>query len=366
MTLLLDIMDIKLLNEMKEQKYVREQVHPHFSRLRILNYTESAAWENVWNEVTLQCRGLIYDIETAEVLARPFRKFFNHEQEQAPTFSLDDRLHVTEKADGSLGILYRTPEGQWAIATRGSFASDQALWATAHFQQFYAGFWEPEEDLTYLFEIVYPENRIVVDYYGWDGLILLGAVDISTGKSVPPEEAMEFWPGPAVEIFHLGLPLGEILAMPPRENAEGFVLWHPESDERVKIKYEDYKVLHKFLTNTSEKHVWEALSQGLDMDETFAGAPDEFHEWLREVIFNLETQYDRMEDEAITYWDNVRHWLPEGYTRKEFALSASKIPNPYRPLVFLLEDDKSIDDFIWKQLKPAGATTFKKVDSEAD
>lgn len=371
MTQLVDVLDPTLLRDMLEKKYVREQSHPLFPELRILNYTETATWENVWNEVTLQCRGLIYNADTFEVLARPFRKFFNHEQVQAPTFSLLDRMHVTDKADGSLGILYRRPDKMWAIATRGSFASDQALWATKHYLENYSHKWEPDGIATWLFEIVYPDNRIVLDYGDMEDLILLGAVDIDSGLSLRPETAAQYWPGPAVELIHTDLPFGDILAMPPRENREGFVLWHVDSDERVKIKYEDYKVLHKFLTNTSEKHVWEALSQGLDMEATFAGAPDEFHEWLRNVIDEFHKQFNDMWVAANFYYSGVQLDVSESvespeYTRKEFAEAAQRVPQPYRSMVFLIEDHKSIDDLIWKQIKPSGSTTFKKIDSDSD
>jgi RNA ligase len=371
MTLLMDIMDVNLLNEMKEQKYVREQVHPEFSRLRILNYTESATWENVWNEVTLQCRGLIYDIETAEVVARPFRKFFNYEQEQAPKWDLGTVLHVTDKMDGSLGILYIQPDGQPAIATRGSFASDQAIWASQLYRERYssASMNRLAKDYTFLFEIIYPENRIVLDYGDMEDLVLIGVVDIEEGTSVSLDLPVKYgdWTGPVTKVFNHSAPLHEILARPPRENAEGFVLYHEETDERVKIKYDDYKLLHKFLTNTSEKHVWEVLSQGLDIEDTFAGAPDEFHEWLKAVIFELETHYREMEVEAAYYHENILLFdVPKEYTRKEFAEAAQRVPQPYRAMVFLIEDERPFSDLIWKQLKPVGATTFKKVDSDAD
>lgn len=59
---------------------------------------------------------------------RPLPKFLNHDQPEAPVIALDEPVVVTDKADGSLGIIYPTPDGP-AVATRGSFASDQALHA---------------------------------------------------------------------------------------------------------------------------------------------------------------------------------------------------------------------------------------------
>ena len=50
----------------------------------------------------------------------------------------DAPVEVTDKMDGSLGILYRRPDGVCAIATRGSFASDQALEANKIWSESYS------------------------------------------------------------------------------------------------------------------------------------------------------------------------------------------------------------------------------------
>ena len=74
--------------------------------------------------MTLACRGLIVDERDGGVVARPYRKFFNHDQPDAPPLDVTAPVTVTDKLDGSLGILYREPSGAVAVATRGSFASD--------------------------------------------------------------------------------------------------------------------------------------------------------------------------------------------------------------------------------------------------
>lgn len=68
-------------------------------------------------------------------------------------------------------------------------------------------------------EIIYPENRIVLDYAGLDDLVLLGAVEIATGRSFGPE-AVADWPGPVVETFDYAT-FGAALAAPPRPQSGG-------------------------------------------------------------------------------------------------------------------------------------------------
>lgn len=141
---------------------VRKQVHPEFPNLHIFNYCEDVQFRNRWNKITMACRGLIIDVNTGEIVARPWEKFFNLGQ-------MDNRIdstapvEVTDKMDGSLGILYRDPNGQLAIATRGSFASEQAVEATQIWNESYSDT-SVLDDYTFLFEILLPWNRIVVSY----------------------------------------------------------------------------------------------------------------------------------------------------------------------------------------------------------
>ena len=344
-------------------KYVRTQKHPTLPYL-IHNYTEAATWDNVWNEATLNCRGLITIEGTGEIIARPFPKFFNHDQEQAAQFDLDEEVIVLDKADGSLGILYPLPDGQgYAIATRGSFTSDQAAWATAHWNKNHASVFTPKEGLTYLFEIVYRENRIVLDYGDFEGLILLGAIDNATGAAVPLSEAMDGWEGRTVEVFPHST-LREVLNAPEHDNAEGFVVWSPERNERVKIKFAEYKRLHKLLTGVNERHVWEVLSRGEDPAEAFSGAPDEFHGWLRSVIQQLEAQFAAIVEDAKKAHAEVLAELPEGWERRDYALLAGQ--RKERALLFLLLDERPLDASVWKLIYPEANQTFKVVSSDAD
>lgn len=72
-------MDLQTLHKYKEDGLLRCQTHPTLP-LTIWNYTEKVQYEKLWDEVTLACRGLVTMDETGEVVARPFKKFFNMEE----------------------------------------------------------------------------------------------------------------------------------------------------------------------------------------------------------------------------------------------------------------------------------------------
>ncbi|MEV2239605.1 RNA ligase [Micromonospora sp. NPDC049891] len=324
---------------------VRAQNHPTQPYV-IYNYTEKCAYEGVWDDITRACRGLIVDTTTHQVIARPFRKFMNYGQAGAPDLNLAAPAIVTDKMDGSLGILYPSGDGTYAVATRGSFASDQAIHATELLRTRYADY-RPLDGLTVLVEIVYPQNRIVVDYGDINDLVLLGAVDIATGRSAPP--ALVDWPGPRTETFTYAT-LGEALAAEPRRNAEGLVVHCPRTDERVKIKQEDYVALHKIVTGLTARVVWQHLIDGKPLDDLVAPLPDEFHPWCRDVATQIELTVAQEMTAIEKAYAEVVAALPAGFGRKEFAAAA--VPHPLKWALFLLLDGRDPRPELWKRAKP--------------
>jgi RNA ligase len=365
------MMDLDLLDQMVKEKFVRRQTHPVWP-LAIYNYSERATYDRVWNDATLQCRGLILD-NSMNVVARPFPKFFNHGEPSAPELK-EGWITVYDKLDGSLGVLYHWA-GEWAIATRGSFASEQALWATKWFREFS---WTPEDTwATWLYEIIYPNNRIVVDYGGKESLVLLDIIDITTGT--PCNELRVLWPGEHVEVMpHRSIM--EVLEAEPRENREGFVVYHHDTGQRVKVKHEEYVRLHKLVTGVTARSVWELLANGKSLDELLANVPDEFYEWVKEtardlemqhvsLIADAESEYTMVEDEAAKVLSDELHEVDYRFARKTFAQAAQKLKIHHMSAVFMLLDGSKdkLEEWAWKQIKPSADkpynTTLMKEDA---
>ena len=344
---LVDLFDPALLGDMLTLGYVRRQDHPALP-LAILNYSELAQFERVWNPVTRQCRGLIYNTETGLVAARPLQKFFNYGE---PGVDLDpeEPVLVTDKLDGSLGILYDDGDGG-AVATRGSFTSDQALHATELWKRRYAGrMRQPHPDWTLLFEIIYPTNRIVCDYRGADDLFLLGSVHCSSGDLVRPG-LITWWPGPKVGEFTEYRTLAEAVAAPPREGMEGLVVDLLTSKQRVKIKQADYVALHRIVTGLSTRTAWEHLAEGRALAELIEPLPDEFHAWVGKIAAELAEQVRAIHTEVEVEHSRILAGLPEGWTRKDYALIAKD--HRHSAALFRHLDSRDFRDYCWKLVKP--------------
>lgn len=252
-----------MLKELRERValgLIKEVVHPKYPELSLFNYTQVCQFEQAWDEYTMMARGIVLNTNTGEVVARPFKKFFNlsqHEPEEIPSV---DPL-VFEMMDGSLGIVFHYA-GKWHVATRGSFTSEQAVWAMD---------WLSKQDKselfhneTYLVEIIYPKNRIVVDHGGLESLVLLGVYRNEVYELSSSEYHLEYYKTSnwqPLAIVHkkpfksnLVKQIGRVSELPTEgENQKGFVLWWPASDFRVKVKFESYNHLKEYFKGTPYK-----------------------------------------------------------------------------------------------------------------
>jgi RNA ligase len=342
--------------------HVTARRHPSLP-YTIYNYSNEVQYTNQWDEVTLNCRGLILD-DDFNIIARPWKKFFNLGQVNLP-IQFDTPVEVMDKADGSLGILYPMPRGEdgyqhYAVATRGSFASEQAIKATEIWNAKYAEPYETvlealDEAYTFLFEIIYPENRIVLDYGDTEDLILLGAVQNENGYYYGPQyaKAMLDWKGPVVETFDYNT-ISDALAVMDRGNAEGYVI--RSHNFMVKLKQPDYLELNRLVTNASPKTVWEQLKQGKSKTEIISAFPDEFHDYIGSMIDPLVEQFNARLDDLFAEFSRVsaeynrKHQSDESFDRGQYARFISKHPD--KKYLFLLLDNKSIREILWTELKP--------------
>lgn len=378
-----DLFDNELLKAHILNRVVSETRHPEHKNLAIYNYTHIAQHENVWDNVSEQCRGLIIDTDTGDVLARPFRKFYNLNTSFKPE-TLEANLpswkpRVLEKLDGSLGILYKY-NGVEQIATRGSFASDQAIWASqwyiehmmsksepygiyTHFKQY-----EWPYDYTPLFEIIYKENRIVVSYE-YEGLVLLGLVNNSTGFELSPHEVSTWASKNGLRVPQEFIYSLDECKADKSPNTEGFVLqyWNSKAPIplRLKIKTDDYVRLHKVITGLNPKGIWEHLSLGLNPELLWSPATANrlFCDWCIEWINTFQRMYDKLEQDAITAFGKAtirsqrevaagKGLLDSRAMRKCFAMAAQEEASNLLSALFAMHDGKCYQPALWKLLEP--------------
>lgn len=256
-----------------------------WSDLYILNYTKECAYKKNWNKYTEECRGLIVDGDW-NIVSRPFKKFYNDFELEATGTEIpwDMKFKAYEKLDGSLGISYRDDSGEARIATRGSFGSDQALHATRILHSKYGNV-EMNPDYTYMFEIIYPDNHIVVNYGDTDDIILIAAIETATGREADLSEFENS--GFKLAKTYDCTDLKSIRDQFSGNNREGFVIKF-ENGLRMKMKYDRYFELHSAMWGLSEKKTFKMYEEGgKDAIKDFITRLDEentkiVREWISE------------------------------------------------------------------------------------
>lgn len=408
--LLKELMNPSLLSDEVAGGWITAKQHPHY-RLTIYTYSRRCQYTRRWNPATVNCRGLIVDDRTQEIVAKPFPKFFNWEEhdlgyDYAPPLPLGEPYEIYEKMDGSLGIIFHYA-GKWLAASKGSFQSEQAQWAQDRLNGQY---WDQEEgDLssptrglipgfTYLCEIIYPENRIVVNYGDTRTLTLLAVYGPDGANKVIHEGFRADWSflGPVVKKYPPAsmdaLVKGTTNNTDPEGQPvtgmdhEGFVLHFWQSDIRVKIKYGEYKRLHKVLTGVTARDVWKALAAALlrdqlepkrlamtlgcspeevesllnvpkPLDGLLENVPDEFDAWVRDTCDGLMMKADNLRRSIMDTWNEIRY---DFTSRRAFAQQANSYPPLIRTGLFLLLDGKSVEAHVWHSIKPTAETPFRE------
>lgn len=316
--------------------------------LLLFNYSTLAQVEGRWNYFETISRGLILNAETGRVVARPFDKF--HNWMEGGRHSTAKIVRVTEKMDGSLGIMYQDKDGL-KIATRGSFDSEQAVWATNFLRNC------PNADMldltpaswTFLFEIIYPENRIVIDYGGFAGLCLLAIRKNDTGEYVKSHtvdmlaRAHGFSRPETMTTTDVDKVLAELPALDG--NHEGFVVEFVDG-QRFKFKGDQYKALHKAISGLSFKNTLQAVVDG-NAKAFVEILPDEFHAQAQKWVDEVENLVQVVTDQVRYHLEFVlRTGVP--YDRRSFAQYVKTNCPELSPYMFAAIDDRELRPIILK------------------
>ena len=352
--------DWKILREYVDNKLIIINKHPEYD-IWILNYSKEAQFTKTWDEYTMSCRGLVIDAE-GNILARPFEKFKNYEEYDPSEIDWSQEFDAFEKMDGSLIILfYYKLVSKWIVASRGSFTSEQALEAQkildASIYNIHISVYNILTNirLTYLFEILYPENRIVVNYGSRRELVLLAVIEASTGYELPYESVLATYSEYFTVVKKLELKSFDELRKlinTGEDNKEGVVLRFANGF-RLKMKFAEYCRLHTIVTNVSNLTVWEHLKNNNSFEELLDRVPDEFNNWLKKTIDILKKEYNEIECQALTNFAEIH-----SSDRKSFAIEAMK-HKKYTSILFKLYDKKPYDQLIWKMIRPVFSKPFK-------
>lgn len=371
--------DLTILQDYINRELLEVQSHPTLP-LKIYNYSRTCTFNRVWDDITLNMRGTILDND-GKLVAMGFKKFFNLEEiinqpqqvEGTPSrcnlqekgivkIPYGEDVYIETKMDGSLGILFNYQD-QWIMSSKGSFISEQAIKGREILNKYNLNCL-PKNNY-YIFEIIYPANRIVVNYGDVEELVLLGIVDAVKFTELEPE-AKKLWSQLIGCRFANSFIAGKVrdenglreLAKRWRleddKNSEGYIFHFWPSNFRCKVKFAEYCRLHSLVTQCSNLDIWRALKENKEFN--LENVPDEFDEFVRRTTIQLKKEFNKYLIEPF-YWFGRLLKIDVFTTQKEKAVWINEnVPKKYKSVVFNLLNGTDYSKYVWREIRP----TFEK------
>lgn len=234
--------------------------------LAIFNYNSGADFSK---PIVQEARGIILNYKTKEVVCWPFRKFCNYIETYADTIDWNS-AKVQEKVDGSIiKLWYDFEKSKWQFSTNGNIRAENSI-ITNTYQSFYdiikqasnykdIDFDKLDKQKTYIFELVSPETRVVIDYHGTK-LFHIGTRNNITG--IESEDNIGITKPRVFEINSLEKCIDFVLKMnkgdnstydPNKIDSEGFVVVD-KNYNRIKVKSPEYIIVNNLVgTKTLSK-----------------------------------------------------------------------------------------------------------------
>lgn len=299
----------------------------------------------------LECRGLILEKETWNVLSYPFDKFFNQFESKAANVDWKT-AKVFEKMDGTMIHSYYDPglkkmmfgtigsaEGENAAGKFHNSESGLAFFelfckafletafsALEPDEEFVRSFFESYRGLTLVFELCTPENVVVTPHENYR-VYLLGGRDLSSLKEISHEELVAISREINVPIPRNNKFKNEedvklaVSVMPFFE--EGFVVCD-ENHNRIKIKNPKYLDAQYFIKSVSSWKVMNIIrSGGDDLEEYKVVFPTRLDE-----ILHLKKEYDEFMSRLKKYTEEISEF--DEFKKFKEAFDSSTKTNPFR------------------------------------
>ena len=313
-------------------------------------------------KIRRECRGLIFDTATGNLISRPYHKFFNageREETAINKINLYEPHVVLEKLDGSMIRPIPTKEG-FRLGTKAG-VTDVAMNAEyfiadkKHYSQFIHKCFQ--RNITPIFEWCSRKNRIVVDYPE-DQLILTAMRYVSDGNYVHYDAMKNYASARDIPVVKavdgLAVQNIDLFVKQVREwdDGEGVVLRF-DNGHMVKVKADEYVLRHKSKDQISqEKNVLQVILDDSVDDVVPLLTPDDatrlkaFQGVFWASVVDLCIDMDHLFQIGTKKYPDKKDFAVE-YVQKE-------IPPMYAPIMYAMKGGKgsrsTIVDMINKSL----------------
>ena len=282
------------------------------------NLSKDVDFWSLYDGLYMECRSVVLDLHEERLILTPFRKFFNFggnfEYSETAIRSRIQQAKIIEfsnKLDGSM-ISVRwlgtsaVVAGSMALDRSKSFRVDDSI-KIIESQIGYLNLLKDFPDCTFIFELISEKDRHVVQYTSsMDGLYLIGIRDTTTGVEFPYKEVVSLANKYNIRTTVIeSITLDEVLNKlndKKSSEAEGYVL--NIDGFKVKIKYNDYVLMHRLFSDLSSPNV---IIQAI--------ADDNWDDFRSKIPVSIIDNVNKVADIVFTYIDSkerhVNYWVGE-------------------------------------------------------
>ena len=286
------------------------------------------------------CRGIVLD-KDGEVMNQPFNRFFNFHEAECDKIDIAN-ADIFEKLDGSLISVWHTGT-EWEVTTRGVFyPHEDSHNFKETFCRLFDNFDRLWTDVTYMFELISRDNKIVTKYEE-EKVVLIGARGRKTGAEVSQEDldyvAINLEVPRPMRYKATSVDECRKLFEGMRDDEEGIVIVD-DKFHRVKLKQESYLKMAKIIS-LKDQDVLDFILGKVELDADFTDMPE-----LKEKMERVE----EIHDEVMEYASKIYNNIEDIESDKEFALHA--LNYKIKGILFGLRKGRSLDymDIRWKKL----------------
>ncbi len=282
-----------------------------------------------------EARGLFLRKHTNQIVAKGFTKFFNAHEDRGCLHLLDpNTVRYLDKIDGSLIKLYWDDDKQeFVFGTNNMFDAKEVI--IGNNKSYYdlildvrggdIDFNRLSHQYTYLFELVHPLNRVVVDYRGDKKLVFLGAVHLPSLTDFDERTynylQLPSWIERPKELSFTSINDAITQIQNNTDGIEGCVAID-HNFNRIKIKSRQYiDNMHKVGFKPSKKDIIQIICRG-ESDEIVAYRPE-----LKSSIDYWTPVFNQLFDHLWTQWTQFTTQINleirekgTGLTRKELMM----------------------------------------------
>jgi RNA ligase len=323
---------------------------------------------NMW--MRRECRGLIFDTATGNLISRPYHKFFNVGERAETNLDKIDLTQphvVLEKLDGSMIRPIPTPEG-FRLGTKAGitdvamnaeyFVADKPEYAKFIKSSFACG-------LTPIFEWCSRKNRIVVDYLE-DQLILTAVRDMRSGNYISYSQMVET--GKNYDIPVVKAIAGDetdiekiVDHIRKWDDGEGVVIRF-DNGHMVKIKADDYVLRHRSKEQiNSEKNIIQVILND-SVDDMIPLLTSEDAQRLKDFQQKFWCAVDEVSSDLTKIFKGGDMMYPD---KKEFAVEfVNRMLLPiHRPFMFGMKQGKECKKLLTDSIEKSLTSQTKLNDS---